>query len=119
MHETAIAAELLRLAEEHASLYGEGPVSVVGVRVGAMSGVVAEALEFAFDALKAETRFDGAKLVVEHIPLRARCPQCRQETSPAPDLILWCSRCGSALDIISGRELDLAFLELPECPASQ
>ena len=52
MHEAGIAAEILEIARAQAVAHGKARVAEVTVRVGDMSGVVAEALEFAFEALR-------------------------------------------------------------------
>lgn len=119
MHETGIAAELLRMAGEQCATQGGKSVSRVGVRVGAMSGVVGEALAFAFEALRGEDPLvAGAELEIEYVPLRARCARCGEEAEAGEDLVLWCARCGAALDIMQGRELDLMWVELERREAS-
>lgn len=115
MHEAGIAAEVIRMAVEEAVRRASPRVVRVGVRVGSMSGVVVEALTFAFDALKAETPgMACAELDVEFIAVRARCALCGTECIPEDDLVLWCPQCGTGLDILQGRELDLAWIELDD-----
>ncbi len=80
-----------------------------------MSGVVAEALSFAFDVLKAESQCtEGAVLELEMVPLAAHCRQCERDFFPEADLMLWCPQCGLGLDIMQGKDLDLAWVELEE-----
>jgi hydrogenase nickel incorporation protein HypA/HybF len=115
MHEVGIAAELLGLAEAEAEKRGAGRVTGVGVRVGALSGVVGEALEFAFGALREEkSETAGARLEVEYVAVRARCVGCGVDDEPGSDLVLWCARCGGEMDIMQGRELDLMWVELDD-----
>lgn len=114
MHETGIAAEILDLAEREAARHGECSLVSVTVRVGYLSGVVAEALQFAFDALCAGTAAAGARLHVLRVPVLARCSVCRRESTPIDSLVLWCSACGAPLDVIAGQELQVESLELRE-----
>ncbi len=52
MHEVSIADALLRQVEETASRHGLRAVQSVGVCVGDLSGVVPDALSFAFEVLR-------------------------------------------------------------------
>lgn len=114
MHETGIAAEILDIAEREAARRGAAGIAAVTVRVGDLSGVVAEALSFAFEALCAGTAAAGARLHVERVAVRALCPHCRRESQPGADLVLWCPDCGQPLDVIAGQELQVESLELRE-----
>ena len=111
MHETGIAWSILETAKNEAARAG-GPLTGVGVRLGEMSGVVAEALCFAFDALKAEAGVADAELVVEGVPVEALCPQCGSTTRPEGELILWCPGCGSPMRIVSGEQMEIAWIEV-------
>jgi len=111
VHETGIAWSILETARNEAARAG-GPLSAVGVRLGEMSGVVAEALEFAFDALKAEAGLAAAELVVERVPVQALCPQCGSTARPEGELILWCPQCGSPMRIVEGEQMEIAWIEV-------
>ncbi|MGD0577966.1 MAG: hydrogenase maturation nickel metallochaperone HypA [Bryobacteraceae bacterium] len=113
MHETGIAWSILETAKNEAARAG-GPLARVGVRLGEMSGVVAEALCFAFDALKAEAGVADAALVVESVAVEALCPQCGSTTRPEGELILWCPGCGSPMRIVSGEQMEIAWIEVQE-----
>ena len=51
MHELGIAVDIAEMAAEEAERVGARRVEVVHVRVGALSGVVREALEFAWPSV--------------------------------------------------------------------
>jgi hydrogenase nickel incorporation protein HypA/HybF len=51
MHELGIAVNIAEMAAEEASRAGAARVAAVHVRVGALSGVVKEALEFAWPSV--------------------------------------------------------------------
>jgi hydrogenase nickel incorporation protein HypA/HybF len=74
VHETGIAWSILETAKQEAARAGT-PLTAVGVRLGEMSGVVEEALRFAFDALRAEAGVPEAALVIEPIPVEALGPR--------------------------------------------
>ena len=86
-------------------------VTEISILVGEMTGVVPESLEFCFDSLSKGTKAQGAKLVLKHIPLVARCLDCGNETK-IERYNFTCPNCKSLrMEIISGRELRVESLE--------
>jgi hydrogenase nickel incorporation protein HypA/HybF len=111
VHETGIAWSILETAKQEASRAG-APLTAVGVRLGEMSGVVEEALRFAFEALRAEAGVPEAALVIEPIPVEALCPGCGSTRRPEGELILWCPDCGSPMRVVSGEQMEIAWIEV-------
>jgi hydrogenase nickel incorporation protein HypA/HybF len=64
MHELSIAASIVEIASEEAERQG-GRVDVVHLKVGALTGVVRDALLFSWDLACEETPVAGAKLQIE------------------------------------------------------
>jgi hydrogenase nickel incorporation protein HypA/HybF len=116
MHELSVATRIVELIAEQLD-GGPGAVRVtrVRVRIGPLSGVVPEALVFAFDAATAGTMLAGAALDVEAVPLVAHCPACDADRElPGPQR-LRCPACGGATpDVVSGRELDVVSVEVED-----
>ena len=112
MHEISIMQGTLQLAEEHARKAGGTQIRVIRLRVGAFSGVVAEALEFAFDVLKSGTLAEGATMEIERTPGLFRCATCGKET--LLDTIRFdCADCGGMLTLRNGGgDLELTQLEV-------
>jgi hydrogenase nickel incorporation protein HypA/HybF len=112
MHELSIAQSIVDSAREQAAAHGGKRVLRIGVRVGEISGVAVEALEFCFGMTVKDTDLDGAALELERIPVRYRCGACGHEFQPV-EFLADCPSCGSAgAAMISGDELGLTFLEL-------
>jgi hydrogenase nickel incorporation protein HypA/HybF len=112
VHELSIACELIRLAEEAAVAEGASRILEIGVRIGERSGVVRDALEFAFESATLGTLAEGASLAVEDVPARLDCPVCGRPTAPAAPLTMRCSVCEElCLQLSSGREMDLVRVE--------
>lgn len=108
MHELAIAESLVTAVREHTC---DQPVTVVRIRVGRLSGVVPDALRFSFELAATGTPLQGAALEIEQPAGRGRCRTCGREFD-LPDLILLCP-CGSAdVEVLSGRELSLASVDV-------
>lgn len=112
MHELSIAQALLEQLRRVAEREGADRVLSVTVRIGALAGVDAEALEMAFPVAAAGTLAEGATLRIEAVPARVHCTACGRDSAP-PFPFLVCDACGSgAVHVESGRELDLVAAEL-------
>ena len=76
MHEAAITEALLDKLASLAGQNGWAGILRVKVQLGLLSGVVPEALEFAFEALSRGTSAEGATLMMETEPARFSCHVC-------------------------------------------
>lgn len=114
MHEMGIALSLV--GEIEGVLAGFGP-EARAVRatlvVGRLRAVVPEALRFCFAAAALKTGADGVELVIEEVPVRARCPVCGTERT-ATEVRFFCPTCGSAEEVVAGKELLLRSVEIDE-----
>lgn len=114
MHELSLALSLVEIAREEGARLG-GRVSAVHVRVGAMAGVVGEALLSSYEMASADTPLQGSRLVIETVPVVVICDQCGEQ--PVADGSYWmgCPRCGAAAPVLRpGRELELVALEIDQ-----
>lgn len=112
MHEVAIMEQTLAIALQKAKEQGANHIHRIKMKVGADSGVVPEALEFAFDVVIAGTIATGAKFEIDYLPVRCYCHHCSEEFAPET----WfyeCPQCSQpSLDIRQGKELELTSLEV-------
>jgi hydrogenase nickel incorporation protein HypA/HybF len=112
VHELSIAQSIIDIAEDYAQQEGARAVRMIGLRVGALSGVVPEALEFAFSVAKMGTLAQGAGLEVEHVSLVGYCAACDREFETDGPFAL-CPACGEpSAEIRRGEELDVLYLEV-------
>jgi hydrogenase nickel incorporation protein HypA/HybF len=110
MHEASIAAGIIDRLLEHPQLAGRR-ITVVRLKVGRLSTVVPENLEFVFGAIAQGTRVEGARLEIEAVPARATCLECGHGFT-IEDPIFLCPACGAGrLRLESGRELSLESVE--------
>jgi hydrogenase nickel incorporation protein HypA/HybF len=117
MHELSLAealvAPVLALAAEHRARVVE-----VVVRAGALQMIVPESLATGFAVVAAGTAADGARLVVEPVPVTARCRRCTLEFA-VEDQVWACPVCGVAdVETLTGTELILARIELEPCEST-
>lgn len=114
MHELSIAQSLLDIIDKEIAPYGKAHVIGVRLRVGSFSGIVPDALRFAFEVLSKEGSAYGAALEIEIVPLRIRCNTCKEVFS-AEDPFMICPRCeGFDVEMISGKELEIKELEIED-----
>jgi hydrogenase nickel incorporation protein HypA/HybF len=112
MHELSIMDSALNMALEQAEKAGALQVHEIRLRIGALSGVVPEALQFAFEALTAGTIAENARLAIEEVPARFWCSSCSREFE-ATDLFSDCPGCHRpSSDLRAGREMELASMEI-------
>ncbi|MCX7701606.1 MAG: hydrogenase maturation nickel metallochaperone HypA [Gemmataceae bacterium] len=111
MHELSIAVSLIEAAVE-AAANEAGTVRTVHLRLGALSGVIAEALESAYQLARVGTPLERAELMIQPVPVVVRCRGCRTERELPMLDALWCPACGAAEEVVQGRELEIAALEL-------
>jgi len=111
VHELSIAQSLLDIIAQQAQIYGAKRVTKVNLRIGALSGVVKEALCFAFEVLSKGHVAEGATLEIEEVPVRIRCERCGVfEGIP----FLVCPDCGEIAELLSGRELEIYSMEIED-----
>lgn len=120
MHELSIIAGLMETVEALAKEHKAKEVTGIRIRVGALSGVVAELLDSAFDMYKKGTIAQRATLEIEKVPFKVRCKSCGAE-SERDDFQFACGACGSTeLELVQGTELVLERIEMdsdePENP---
>ena len=112
MHEVGIMQSALEAAQDAAKASGATQIHMLRLRVGAMTGVVREALEFAFEVARAGTMAESARLEIENVPAGYWCGGCQSEFEP-PQFDYECPRCGQpSAEIRHGLELEVASLEL-------
>lgn len=112
MHEFSIMQSTLDTAAEKTRAAGATQIHRLTVRVGQLSGVVPEALRFAFEGLKSESLAANADLEIEEVPAVCWCPDCMVEFETA-ELKYECPRCHQPSgDLRRGREMELASLEI-------
>lgn len=112
MHEVSLMAQTLAIACDRAQTSGATQIHRLKVRVGTLSGVVPEALAFAFDVVAKETIAERAKLEIETVLARCYCDRCQCEFQP-DDVIFICPNCQQpSSQILQGRDLELASIEV-------
>ncbi|MBT8342224.1 MAG: hydrogenase maturation nickel metallochaperone HypA [Desulfatitalea sp.] len=108
----AITQSLVDIIAEEMRAHRAGKLLNVRVQIGQMTAVVPDALRFCFDILTQHTPMAGAELIVEWVPVQARCESC-ERTFEVKDHAFVCPVCGrSAAATSAGRELSIVEIEV-------
>src|SRR5580658_1153999 len=115
MHELSIALSILELVEEESERRGGVQVSAVHLKLGALSGVVKEALLGSFELACEDTSLKGARLVIEELPVLIFCTGCGARRPISSIQLFCCVDCGTPSgDVVQGKELEVVALEIEE-----
>ena len=115
LHELSVAMSLVDIACEELTRLGARRALAITVQVGPLSGVVPDALTFAFDEATRGTPLEGARLDIDEVAAVIYCDQCDAERELPSMQGLVCPNCGApALQLVRGRELALTALEIDD-----
>lgn len=114
MHELSIAMGIVEAAADEAQRRGV-QVSAVHLRLGALSGVVKDALLFSYEVACQDTALEGSKLLVEDVPVVIFCPACKENRTLTSLQSFSCPVCHTpSMQIVQGKELEVFALEVEE-----
>ena len=112
MHEIFIAESIVQIAEAKALEQSARSIQVIKLRLGTFTTIVPEALRFAFEIARRGTLSREAWLDIEIVPMVVRCVVCEASTQPVGGICLICDQCGFPLEIVSGEELQIEYIEV-------
>lgn len=114
MHELSIAISIVDAALDE-SRRRDVQVSAVHLRLGALSGVVKDALLFSYEMACQDTALQGTRLIVEDVPVVVFCPRCRERRTLNSVQSFACPECNEpTMDVRQGKELEIFALEVRE-----
>jgi hydrogenase nickel incorporation protein HypA/HybF len=112
MHEMSIAQSLVDIIQEEMARHHAGRLESVRIHVGEMSAIVPDSLSFCFEVITAGTNMEGARLIMEVIPVEGKCRECG-ERFQVKDFVFICPSCGgTGVDAVSGQELSIVEIEV-------
>jgi hydrogenase nickel incorporation protein HypA/HybF len=114
MHELSIAMSIVDMAQEEAERY-RANIDAVHLELGALSGVVKEALLFSYEVACGGTPLEGSRLVVREVPIEVYCQACKMPKTLKSMQWFCCPDCGAQTpEVIRGKELTITALELKQ-----
>ncbi len=116
MHELAIAESIIKTVLDEAEKRNLGRIKKIAVRVGALTDIVPDALQFGFEAASADTGLAATQLEIKTIPVTGKCKGCGNEFN-IEEHIFMCPVCESFdIEMTSGDELDIEYIEADDRP---
>jgi len=115
MHELSIASSIVETVTEAAAAHPGARVTSVRLRIGALAGVVEDALEFCWQLATEDTPLTGAALEVRRLPVVVHCERCNEDEELTGVQSFRCPRCGEpTADLRQGRELEIESFEIDD-----
>jgi hydrogenase nickel incorporation protein HypA/HybF len=112
MHELSITEGILKIAVDEAQKHNARKVSVIKVKMGQLSDLLPDCINYYFDIISKGTIAEGAAISIERIPAKAKCDECGG-FSKLDIRNFRCENCGSQkLKIIQGNEFYIDSLEV-------
>lgn len=112
MHEATIAKNIIELIEEEISKSRYKNIYSIKLRIGELSGIYPESLEYHFQELSKNTILENTKLQFEKAPIRVECTTCKNKFEVV-DIEFECPNCiHSQYNIIGGDELEIINIEV-------
>lgn len=112
MHEMSIARNIVEIVEDAIRDRDEIRVAEVHVAIGGLVAVINDSLHFCYDAIIPNTKLAGSTLVIEDVPIRARCGDCHEEFD-VDAFVFVCPRCGGhSATMTAGDELVVRKVEV-------
>ncbi|MEN8117702.1 MAG: hydrogenase maturation nickel metallochaperone HypA [Bacteroidota bacterium] len=110
MHELSIAQSIVELAENVALGEKADSINSIDIEIGALSGVVIDALEFAMEVTIKNTKLENAKINFLKKKGIASCKNCGFHFETI-NLLALCPKCNQAnFKIIDGKQLRVKSL---------
>ena len=111
MHELSIIESIVDIIIAEMPKHSLTKIETISLRIGKMRQVVPDALHFGFECISKNTPMEGARLLIEEVPIWGSCRQCSHEFL----LKNWLENCPNCysnnIEIISGKELEIAEFE--------
>jgi hydrogenase nickel incorporation protein HypA/HybF len=119
MHELSIAQSILEIVQANLPVPDESRLSSDGssvksvkIRIGQLSGVVPDSLEFCFLAITQGTPLQGVALDIDQVPFVLKCRGCNISFQSEAGIVL-CPTCGGIdTEVLSGTELQVVEIEM-------
>ncbi len=116
MHELSVVEDLLKTALRHAAQHHATRVTDLHLRLGQMSSIVDDSVQFYWDLIAADTLCAGARLHFTRVPASLLCLDCQHEFSLDREIVP-CPNCGGwNLRLTGGQEFLLESIEI-EAPS--
>ncbi len=112
MHEMTIAQSLVEIIQEEMAKHNASTLKSVRLHIGTLTAIVPDSLSFCFEVITTGTPLEGARLIMETIPIRGECKSCGSDFEVL-DYVFVCPKCDSPdIETTSGHDLSIVEMEV-------
>jgi len=112
MHELPVTQSILEISLRHAQRAGAKRITDLYLRIGQLSYVVDDSVQFYWDLIAKDTIAEGARLHFQRVPAEFLCLDCDQRYAPDGENLA-CPRCGSThVKLATGDEFSLESIDV-------
>ncbi len=119
MHELSMADAIVKTVLDVAEKNQAEEILEVTIEVGKLTMLNPEQLKFLLGVLGENTLLEGAKVIIEEIPVEIKCLSCNYTGTTDPDdsdhylMIVKCPECDERnLEIVAGRECNVKNIRI-------
>ena len=114
MHELPITQSILKIALRYAEDAKAVRITNLYLRIGDLSSIVDDSVQFYWDIISRDTIAEGATLHFERLPMQMICLDCGQTFYPTPGTFD-CTVCGSQhVKVAGGDEFRLESIDIEQ-----
>ncbi len=112
MHELSVTQSIIKICCEEAVKHKASKVKEIRIKVGELSGLIPDCIQYYFDIASKGTEVEGALIKIDKIPITIKCNECNYE-GVLKDKNYSCPVCNSYnLKILKGNEFLIDSLEV-------
>jgi hydrogenase nickel incorporation protein HypA/HybF len=115
MHELPVTESIVRIAVEEAEKHNVKRINNIKLKVGELSGLVSECIQYYFDIISKGTKAEGAKLIIDKISITMKCCNCNFSGDTKEFINNKCPSCESLeMKMSGGHEFYMDSMEVDE-----
>lgn len=112
MHELPVTKSIVNISCEEAEKHKVHKVKEIRIKIGELTGLVPDSIQYYFDIISKGTKVEGALLDIEKLPIKILCNSCGNNFK-ASKHDFQCTRCSSRdIKIEGGNEFYIESLEV-------
>lgn len=114
MHELPVTQSIVNICSEEAEKNNAKHVSKITLKIGELSGLVPDCIQYYFDIISEKTIVQGAELNIEKVPVRMVCNSCGYEGDMNLETFD-CPKCKSKdVKTVGGKEFYIDTMEVDD-----
>lgn len=113
MHELPITESIIRIAVEEAERHNVTRINEIRLKIGELSGLVPECIQYYFDIASKGTKAEGALIKIDKMSIKMKCSSCGFSGAAEEFIDSRCPECRSDnMKMIGGNEFYIDSMEV-------